>query len=90
MAGSNLQAEIDYLLERCRLILDAIEAHEPEPVLQMRPILEAAAQSGNVRGMRTMRRDLLEMSLTLPPDDREALRVALARQESNDPINRSR
>ena len=90
MPRSEVQAEVDYLLERCRLILDAIEKHEPQPVADMRPIVEATARKGDVRGMRTVRRDLLEMSQVLPAADREALKAALAVQEGRDPVHRSR
>jgi hypothetical protein len=90
MPASDVQAEVDYLLERCLLILDAIERHEPLPVAQMRPLVEGAARNRNVRGLRIVRRDLIEMSQSLPPLDRQKLQEALDRQEANDPINRAR
>jgi len=85
-----MQPEAAYLLARCELILDAVEAFDPTPLLaQMRGIARTAAATNNVRALRTVRRDLLEISQILPPDQRATLEAALRLQESDDPIHRA-
>ena len=86
-----MDAEIAYLLARCRLVIDAIERAEPGPyAAQLRQAVDDTAAARNVRGLRIVRRDLLEMSQALPPADRVALRAALAAQEATDPIHHAR
>jgi hypothetical protein len=81
-----MDAEVAYLLKRCRLILDAIERNEPGAfVTELRRVAEDTAAKGNTRGMRTIRRDLLEMSEVLPAETRAALQAELKYQEVNDP-----
>ena len=83
-------AEVAYLTARCCLILDAIERAEAGPfVSQLRRILEETASAGNIRGLRTIRHDLLEMTQALSADDRAALAAALKVQEADDPIHRT-
>ena len=83
-------SEIEYLRARCQLILDAIERAEPGPFIgQLRQVLAQTADAGNVRGLRTIRRDLLEMSQALPTAERAALEAALQGQEADDPIHRT-
>ena len=85
-----MNPEVVYLLKRCRLILDAFERAEPSAfVAQMRQIVEDAATKGDVRGLRTVRRDMLEMSQALSSQDRSALQAALDAQEADDPVHRA-
>ena len=85
-----MDSEIAYLRARCQLILDAIERAEPGPFIgQLRQVLAQTADAGNIRGLRTIRRDLLEMSQALPTADRAALEAALKVQESDDPMHRA-
>ena len=85
-----MDAEVAYLLARCRLILDAIERAEPGPfVLRLRQVVEDTAAKGSARGLRTVRRDLLEMSQTLSQKDRAVLEAALKAQEADDPMHRA-
>jgi hypothetical protein len=84
-------AEIDYLSARCRLVLDALEAAEPEfrgTAAEIRAILADTAAKGNVRGIRTMRRDLLDMSRALPDAARRELQARLDAQAADDPFRR--
>jgi hypothetical protein len=84
-----MNAEVAYLRDRCRLILDAIERSEPGTfIVQLRQIVEDTAAKGNTRGMRTIRRDLLEMSQGLPAEVRAALQAELKAQEVTDPSQR--
>jgi hypothetical protein len=84
-----MDGELAYLLARCRLILDVIEHAEPRPlVMDLRRIVEETANAGNIRGLRTIRRDLLEMSQVLPAEARVALQAALKVQEADDPVHR--
>jgi len=84
-------AEVSYLVVRCRLMLDAVEAAEPEfsGIAQLRAIVEATAASNDVRGLRTIRRDLLEMSRGLPTGARDALQAQLDAQAADDPFGRA-
>jgi hypothetical protein len=71
------------------LILDALEAFEPGPYLiEMRSIIRTAASKDDIRGLRMVRRDLLEASQALTADQRQALQARLTMQEADDPIRR--
>lgn len=84
-------AEIAYLVARCRLIVDAIEAEEPGFTggAPIREAIELAARQGNVRGLRTVRSDLLDMSRALPAPARRALEAQLDAQAAADPFGRA-
>ena len=84
-----MNPEVVYLRDRCRLIVDALRRAEPDSVFlaQIGPIVEGIAAKGDVRGLRTLRRDLLEMSQVLSPDVRAALQASLDVQEADDPIH---
>lgn len=85
-------AEIAYLEARCRLVLDAIEASDPEAgtlPAELRAIVADTSAKGNVAGLRTIRRDLLEMSRALPVAARQVLQVALDAQAADDPYGRA-
>ena len=83
-------AEVAYLAARCRLILDAVSRHGPESIAlaDIRAVVDRSAAEGNVRGLRIMRRDLLEMSQVLPAEARAALDATLKVQEADDPSAR--
>ena len=83
------EAEITYLLARCRLILSVLRKDEPNALVlaELDKVLEQTAAKGNVRGLRSIRRDLLEMSQVLPQPARDELHAALALQEKDDPIH---
>jgi hypothetical protein len=83
--------EIVYLVARCRLVLDAIEAAEPgfSGAAQIRAVTEEAATKHDVRGLRTIRRDLLDMSRGLPPSARRKLKARLDAQAADDPFGRA-
>ena len=72
-------------------MVDFFSQHDPQftSAEQLRSIIESAAAAGNVRGMRTIRRDLLSMSEGLAPDDRAALTTLLAAQARDDPFDRA-
>jgi len=87
MAKSDTAAEIAYLLTRTRIILDAVENAEPSPTIAaVRGIVEATAAKGNLRGMRSIRNDLLDMSRGLAPDVQASLKAALDAQAADDPF----
>jgi len=78
--------EASYLLARCQLILNAIEAADPGSfIVELRQALEATAAKGDVRGLRSIRRDLLEMSQILGSNERAAVDAALTVHEVDDP-----
>ena len=92
MADSSNADEIRYLVARCHLLLDHIEAAEPgfrESGAQIRSIVATTAAKQNVRGMRTIRRDLLSMSEGLPLAAQEELRRQLDVQAAEDPFGRA-
>lgn len=86
-----MNPEAVYLLARCRLIIEALGRAEPGSVFltQIRPIMETTATKGDVRGLRTLRRDLLEIAQVLSPEDRAVLQTSLDVQEADDPIHRA-
>jgi hypothetical protein len=90
MAVTPAKDEAAYLYERCRLILDALTTAEPESVAvpMLREVLEKAFNDLNVRGLRMIRRDLIEASQVLDPEALAQLKAELAVQERNDPIHR--
>ena len=68
--------EVEYLRTRCLLILGfAVErSDEPFPsAADIRNVIEHTARSGNLRGMRTLRSDLLDMSRALSVEDQRVL-----------------
>ena len=80
-------AEIAYLRARTRLIVDVAEKAEPSPTIAaLREVIEATAAKGDVRGLRSIRNDLLDMSRALPPDVQAALKIALDAQAADDPF----
>jgi hypothetical protein len=80
-------AELAYLLARTRLIVDAVEKAEPSPTIAaLRGVVEATAVKGDLRGMRSIRNDLLDMSRALAPDVQAALKAALDAQAADDPF----
>jgi hypothetical protein len=87
---SDSAAEIAYLRARCHLIVDFCESKDPTFRLgdQLRAVIKSTADAANVRGMRTIRRDLLDMSQGLAQDDRVALKALLDKQADDDPSNR--
>ena len=92
MASSTEVAELTYLAARCKLILDALADHEPDAqsLSAIRDVLEETAEKRNVRGLRTIRRDLLDMMKVLPAPARAALQVRLDAQGHDDPASRAR
>ncbi len=87
MPPTDSRAEIQYLLARCRLLVDSFAA-DPDFTLadQLRTIIAETAAAENRRGMRTLRRDLLDMSRALLSDGRPALQIALDKQALEDPF----
>jgi hypothetical protein len=85
-----MHSEAVYLSARCYLILDALERAEPgELIGQLRSVVDAAAAKGDLRGLRAVRRDVLEMCQILANEDRAALQTLLDIQEADDPIHRA-
>jgi hypothetical protein len=85
-----MDAEAAYLLARCRLILDALDRADPGPFLtEIRHVVEATAVRADGRGLRILRRDLLEMSRALSVEDCAVLEAAPRVQAADDPIGRS-
>ena len=84
-------AEIAYLVARCRLIIEAVEAAEPGFTggPPMREVIERAGEEGNVRGLRIVRSDLLDMSRALPAPARRELASRLDAQAADDPFGRT-
>ena len=80
-------AEIEYLRARTRLIVDAVEKAEPSPtIVALRELIQATAAKDDLRGLRSIRNDLLDMSRALPPDVQAALNIALDAQAADDPF----
>jgi hypothetical protein len=81
--------EARYLAARCRLVLDALEDSQPEfreMAAAFRAVIDRELARSNARGLRTIRRDLLEMAQTLGPGARTRLQASLDRQEADDPF----
>jgi hypothetical protein len=85
--------ELDYLRERCLLVLDFVSEHSDEPFPSgpvIRTIIGKTAEAGNLRGMRTIRGDLLAMSQALPTEDQRDLAELLRGQADRDPFSDGR
>ena len=85
-------SELKYLAARCYLILDALAKQEPDAptVGAIRDAVEQAVEKHNVRGLRTIRRDLLDMMKVLPGSARAALQAHLDAHARDDPASRTR
>jgi hypothetical protein len=80
-------AELAYLLARTRLIVEAVQKAEPSPTIDaLQGVVEATAAKGDLRGMRSIRNDLLDMSRGLAPDVQATLKAALDAQAASDPF----
>jgi len=82
------QHELDYLRERCLLVLDFVSEHSDEPFPSgpvIRTIIGKTAAAGNLRGLRTIRSDLLAMSQALPMEDQRVFAELLREQAVRDP-----
>jgi hypothetical protein len=83
------QRELDYLRARSLLILDFIAKHSDEPfpsVPELRDIIERTGRAGNLRGMRIIRSELVDMSRALPNEDQRDLAELLKAQAAEDPF----
>ena len=82
------QRELEYLYRRCLLIVDFAAKADPSftsaPALRM--VVEQTREAANLRGMRTIRSDLLDLSHALAPNDQRTLRGLLDAQASEDPF----
>src|SRR5256885_3193723 len=81
------ERELEHLQARSILILDFLVEHsdEPFPSAEMiREVVEQAARAGNLRGMRIVRSDLLDMSRSLDAEHQRALAELLKRQAGDD------
>jgi hypothetical protein len=85
--------ELAYFRARSLLILDFIVEHSSEPFPSapaLREVVEQTAQAQNLRGMRIVRSDLLDMSRALGSDHQRALAQLLAEQARDDPWSEQR
>ena len=83
------QRELEYLTRRSLLILDFVVEHSGEPIASapaIRDAIEQVRRSGNLRGMRIIRSDLLDMSRSLRGEDRGALEKIQTAQAPHDPF----
>ena len=84
------QHELEYLRKRCLLILEFVLQHSEEPFPSapaVHEVIEQARTAGNLRGMRVIRSDLLDLSRALSREDRRALEELLKAQTVQDPFS---
>ena len=83
------QRELAYLAERSRAILDFVASRSGEEFAasarMLREVIRQTADRGDLRGLRSVRRDLLDMSRALAAEDQRALAELLRAQALSDP-----
>jgi CHAD domain-containing protein len=84
------ERELEYLRSRSLLILDFLVEHSDEPfpsAPELRDIVEQTGRAGDLRGMRIIRSEFLDMSRALPTEHQRALAELLKAQAADDPFS---